>query len=243
MNGVRSVPLSNNPTYEGVWHGKTVRFERVFRGYALSDEECVALCNGHAIELHGLERHGVKYAVIGALQESIYPGLRQSFTEVKLKALKTIPYDPEYQFHIVEMPAMSSSDDVPPAPSTPVHTSFGLFSGNNNGISIVGMTGGAPNAEPASVSANDAVGMSDIDFINQFDPTAIAAQEDAVFQKQLEQSVEYGMPQLMPINMGDDTPRYIAVFKMLTQEQIDAAAAAASAQPLVYDPYYDARTA
>ena len=51
------------------------------------------------------------------------------------------------------------------------------------------------------------------------------------------------MPQLMPIKMGDDTPRYIAVFKMLTQEQIDAAAAAASAQPLVYDPYYDARTA
>ena len=233
MNGVRSVSISSNPMYSGQWHGKNVRFERVFRGYSLSDEECKALCDGHAIEIHGLERHGVKYAVVGALQESIYPGLRQSFAEVKLKALKTIPYDPEYKFHIVEMPSLSSDDFGMSAPWSvaPLNTA-------GSGISIVGVYSGGP----ASVAV-DTASMSDVDFINQFDPSAIAAREDAEFKQQMEQSIEYGSPQLMSVNAGSDVPRYIAVFKMLTQEQIDAAAAAAAAKPMVYDPWYDVRTA
>lgn len=234
MHGVRSVPLSSNPMYEGIWHGKNVRFERVFRGYSLSDEECRALCDGHAIELHGLERHGVKYAVVGALQESIYQGLRQSFTEVKLKALKTIPYDPEYVFHVVEMPVVTSD-----LPLSPVSEVFAPVIAKDNGISVVGMTGASA---PVSLDANTGT-MSDEDFINSFDPSVIAAKEDAEFQRQIDQSVEYGIPQLMPVNTGTDVPRYIAVFKMLTQEQIDAAAAAAAAKPLVYDPWYDLRTA
>ena len=239
MNGVRSVPMSNNPMYEGRWHGKNVRFERVFRGYTLSDEECKALCDGHAIEIHGLERHGVKYAVVGALQESIYQGLRQSFEEVKVKALKTIPYDPEYTFHIVEMPSLTSDDfgtsAAPVAPSSkpvvPLNTA-------GSGISIVSVHNGA--SAPVAADTSD---MSDVDFINQFDPNAIAAQEEAEFKQQMAQSIEYGAPQLMPVNTGDDVPRYIAVFKMLTQEQIDAAAAAAAAKPFIYDPWYDLRTA
>jgi hypothetical protein len=231
MNGVRSIPLNRNPVYEGTWHGKQIRLDRVFRGYSLSDEECKALCDGHAIEIHGLDRHGVKYAVIGALQESVYQGLKQSFTEVKLKALKTIPYDPEYKFHIVEMPSMTSDEPMAPVVGSPV-SQFG------NGISVVNVVGG--NAKSFESADTD---MSDDEFINSFDPNVIAAQEEADFQRQIEQSVVYGTPQLMPVNTGTNEPRYIAVFKMLTQEQIDAAAAAAASQPVIYDPWYDMRSA
>lgn len=237
INGVRSVPLSNVPMFEGVWHGKNVRFERIFRGYSLSDEECRALCEGHAIEIHGLERHGVKYAVVGALQESMYQGLKQSFTEIKLKALKTIPYDPEYKFHIVEIPAPLSDSFDSGVECTPEFLG-GRQPLSMDGISVVGMVGHA-GADGSKFETST----SDDDFINHFDPAVIEAQEAAEFQQQMEQSVQYGTPQLVSVNAGSDTPRYIAVFKMLTQEQIDAAAAAAAAQPLVYDPWYDVRSA
>jgi hypothetical protein len=236
MNGVRSVPLDSHPVYEGVWHGKQIHLDRVFRGYLLSDEECKALCDGHAIEIHGLERRDVKYAVVGALQESVYQGLKQSFTEVKLKALKTIPYDPEYKFHIVEMPSLSSEEPmVPVAPTVVPPAPVSQF---GNGISVVNVVNG-----DAEVPGASDLKRSDEDFINNFDPNVIAAQEEADFQRQMEQSVVYGTPQLMPVNTGTSEPRYIAVFKMLTQEQIDAAAAAAASQPVIYDPWYDMRSA
>lgn len=93
-------PVKDEPVemYQGVWKGIPVNFERVFRGYRFSDEECEALCQNEMIQVHGIERNGVKYSVIGSLKEDMFAGFSQEFKSVKFKPDRTISYDPDYSF-------------------------------------------------------------------------------------------------------------------------------------------------
>ena len=84
--------------YYGVWHDKQVEFDRIFRGYRFSDDECRALCNDELLEVHGLERNGVKYSVVGSLHESTLPNLSSEYISVKFKVDRTISFNPEYVF-------------------------------------------------------------------------------------------------------------------------------------------------
>lgn len=84
--------------YEGIWHGKTVRFEREFRGYHFSDEECDALCRGEILAVHGVKRGSVQYSVAGCLQDSMFGNVSDGLPSVRFKVLNTISFDPSYRF-------------------------------------------------------------------------------------------------------------------------------------------------
>lgn len=61
--------------YEGMWNGKTVKFNREYCGHRFTDEECESLCNGNQIEIHGLvAKSGNTYGVYGKLSEQTYNG-------------------------------------------------------------------------------------------------------------------------------------------------------------------------
>ena len=62
--------------YEGVWNGRDVRFNRVWRGHRLTDKECEALCNGDTIDIDGLksQKTGNSYGVRARLADLEYDG-------------------------------------------------------------------------------------------------------------------------------------------------------------------------
>ena len=116
---------SDKETYRGRWCGRDVEFDRVFRGYRFSDEECEALLMNEMIEVHGLERNGVKYSVAGCLQESSFSGFSQDFVSVRFKADHTVSYDPEYSFANRRVTRADGTVIVPeqPAPKPAVYDS------------------------------------------------------------------------------------------------------------------------
>lgn len=73
--------MENVEQYSGVWtlrdeNGKAVKtkgisFDRVFRGYRFSDDECQALLQGYYVDVNNIEYCGVKYSVRGRLEETI----------------------------------------------------------------------------------------------------------------------------------------------------------------------------
>lgn len=76
-----------------------VAFDRMFRGRRFSDEECLALCRGEMLEVHGLERNGVRYSVVGCLRPSPYrTGQEDGAKPVMFRQDHVISYDPEYRF-------------------------------------------------------------------------------------------------------------------------------------------------
>lgn len=96
---VRSVGVpGDTEVYRGIWRGKPVEFERVFRGRRFTEDECRALCNDEMLEIHGFDRGGVKYSVVGSLRETTFTGHATMFTGVSFKVNRTIPYNPEYSF-------------------------------------------------------------------------------------------------------------------------------------------------
>ena len=97
-SGLKPTKNPDKEMYKGNWNGHNVEFERVFRGYRFSDEECEALCRNEMLEVHGLERDGVKYSVAGCLRESAFAGFSTDFVSVKFKVDHTISYNPEYRF-------------------------------------------------------------------------------------------------------------------------------------------------
>lgn len=85
--------------YRGTWNGHSVAFERVFRGYRFSDEECEALLNGEMLEVHGLRRGDVVYSVTGSLAQSKFAMLTgPGYNIVRFIPDRTISYNPDYDF-------------------------------------------------------------------------------------------------------------------------------------------------
>lgn len=64
--------------YEGVWNGKTVRFNREWSGHRFTDEECELLCSGAEITITGLvsKTTGNTYGVKGKLSNQEYNGAK-----------------------------------------------------------------------------------------------------------------------------------------------------------------------
>lgn len=61
--------------FEGSWNGQTVKFNRVFRGHRLSDDECGRLCRGDVIEIRDLKaKSGKSYGVTARLANLEYNG-------------------------------------------------------------------------------------------------------------------------------------------------------------------------
>lgn len=61
--------------YEGIWHGKQVRFSREWGGHRFTDEECERLCNGETIVLRDLKsKKGSTYSIQGRLNDLEYNG-------------------------------------------------------------------------------------------------------------------------------------------------------------------------
>lgn len=84
--------------FEGLWHGKSCVFERVFRGHRLSDEECAALLDGELLPVHGLQRGDVRYSVLIYVGETNLSSLRPDVQMLRIKTERTISFDPTYDF-------------------------------------------------------------------------------------------------------------------------------------------------
>lgn len=81
INGKNIKKAGNNMSaekekFEGIWGGKTVKFNREYCGHRFTDEECEALCDGKEIEVFGLvsAKTGNTYGVKGKLSEQEYNG-------------------------------------------------------------------------------------------------------------------------------------------------------------------------
>lgn len=61
--------------YEGMWNGKSVRFNRNWNGYRFNDAECEALCNGDGVTFQAVsKRTGKTYQARGMLSEQDFNG-------------------------------------------------------------------------------------------------------------------------------------------------------------------------
>lgn len=83
-------------TYKGVWNNSSCEFKRNFRGYRLSDEECIALCNGEKIEIHNLQnKYASTYAVSCrlSLKNNIFGELG-----VIIDVIDTVPNNPNHKY-------------------------------------------------------------------------------------------------------------------------------------------------
>lgn len=205
-SGLKPAKNSEKEMYHGIWDGHKVEFERVFRGYRFSDEECEALCRGEMLEVHGLERDGVKYSVAGCLRESSFAGFSTDFVSVKFKVDHTISYNPEYQFanrRIMRSDGSMVAEEV---------------------------VSPEPKIIESSSSADD-------EFINNFDPSAFdeANEMDAQMVAMLSSPL---LPPIIQVQGVNNMPVFIPVFKLLTEELILKAAAAAAQQIESPDPYY-----
>lgn len=85
-------PVSQVDMYHGVRAGVQIAFDRVFRGYRFTDDECAALVAGDRIEVHNLQGTRGVYAVEGKLN---YNSLLQKY---RFETENVIPNNPEYVF-------------------------------------------------------------------------------------------------------------------------------------------------
>lgn len=73
--GKKMSDFSDKEYFEGTWNGKAVKFNRVFRGHRLTDDECRRLCDGEEIEITGLKaKSGSDYGVRAGLNNLEYNG-------------------------------------------------------------------------------------------------------------------------------------------------------------------------
>lgn len=82
-------------SYTGEWHGKTVTFDRVYRGHRFTDVECARLCNGLTIQLYNLERNGVYYAIEGKLESDDIKIGDKVLSKIVFRKIRDIFNDPD----------------------------------------------------------------------------------------------------------------------------------------------------
>lgn len=206
MAGVLSPELCEE-VYKGVWHGRPVQFNRVFRGYRFSDDECEALCRGESLEVHGLERKGVRYSVLGALQESSFEGHALTFSSVRFKSEHTIPYNPEYKFvsKAAQYDVPNAGEKEPEELDLDAYAEEVLFDKH------------AAQADGSSASADE-------DFINQFDP-AHPDGEAGMLNAQLEAMINapYALP-FVKVEDNMERVHFVPVLELLSEEVLLKAA-------------------
>lgn len=181
--------------FRGQWHGKQVEFERVFRGYRFSDGECEALCRDELLEVHGLERNGTQYSVVGSLQDSMFSGFSREFASVKFKPVRTISFDPEYRFETRHI--CYADGHVEPAVAS------------------------EPERQVEDTSAEDEA------FIDSFNLDAFTLENDDMEARMAAMIAAPTLPVITQISQPGEPPRFAPVFVLLSEEQLEAAAARA----------------
>lgn len=84
--------------YQGVFQNKPIMIDRQFREHRLTDEECLALCNGESIEIHNLHNKGTAYGVRGMLREDLFSRGRFEMPVYVFKATMSVLNKPDYDF-------------------------------------------------------------------------------------------------------------------------------------------------
>lgn len=91
-------PVSQKEYYEGYYDNKRILFDRVFRGYRFSDEECRALCQGEWLEVHNLQNGMVLYGVRGCLHQDIFASVNSDVPVYIFKVKTSLVNNPKYRF-------------------------------------------------------------------------------------------------------------------------------------------------
>lgn len=100
--------------YQGIWQGKTVVFDRTFRGHYFTDAECAALCRGEDIVVQDLGRGLSRYSVLGRLQERSLQGVQTAFTSVRFCVTRTIDVCEDDKGAVPALPLAETEIDVLP---------------------------------------------------------------------------------------------------------------------------------
>lgn len=91
-------PVHEKEYYEGYYENQSILFDRVFRGYRFTDEECFALCQGEWLEVHNLQNNGVLYGVCGCLLQDILASFSSVLPVYLFKVKKSLVNNPNYSF-------------------------------------------------------------------------------------------------------------------------------------------------
>lgn len=91
-------PIHQKEYYEGYYENQPILFDRMFRGYRFTNEECQALCQGEWLEVHNLQNGMVLYGVRGSLYKDIFASANSSLPIYIFKVKTSLVNNPTYQF-------------------------------------------------------------------------------------------------------------------------------------------------
>ena len=91
-------PVHQKEYFEGYYENKPILFDRVFRGYRFSNEECMALCQGEWLEVHNLQNGLVSYGVKGCLYKDVFASAKSSVPVYIFKVKQSLVNNPNYLF-------------------------------------------------------------------------------------------------------------------------------------------------
>lgn len=91
-------PIHQREYFEGYYENKPILFDRVFRGYRFSNEECMALCQGEWLEVHNLQNGVVLYGVRGCLYKDVFASAKSSVPVYIFKVKQSLVNNPTYVF-------------------------------------------------------------------------------------------------------------------------------------------------